>query len=84
MTRRNVGVALCLATLSACLVLHIAAFLMAVPFLLILVPFGLLAGAVLCASPRGGWRNPAAPRGKTAVIGWVLLVYAVMLFVRFY
>jgi len=84
MTRRNVGVALYFATLSACLVLHIAAFLIAVPFLLILVPFGLLAGTILCASPRGGWRNPGTPKGRTAVIGWVLLVYAVMLFVQFY
>lgn len=86
MNRRNFGVALCFATLSVSLLLHIASFLGAVPFPFILAPFGFLAGAILCATPNPlrGWQNPPAPKGKTAVIGWVLLAYSVMLFVHFY
>lgn len=86
MNRRNPGIILCIATISICALLHTLSFLMAVPFLLILAPFGLLGGSILCATPTPlrGWRNPTPPRGRTAVIGWVLLIYAVMLFVHFY
>ena len=86
MRRRNLGIALCFATVSVSLALHIASFLGVVPFLLILAPIPFLAGAIICAtpSPRRGWRNPPPPKGKTAVLGWSLLVYSITLFVHFY
>jgi hypothetical protein len=89
MTARDIGKALCLATGIACALLHAATFLTVVPALLILVPFFLLMGAILCARAAQGWdpseyRRYSMPTGKTAVLGWVLLVYAVLLFVHFY
>ena len=86
MRRRDLGIALCFATVSVCLLLHIASFLGAVPFLLILAPIPLLAGAIICATPNPmrGWHNPPPPKGRTAVVGWILLVYSVALFVHFY
>ena len=91
MMARDIGKALCLAAGIACALLHAATFLTVVPGLLILVPFFLTMGAVLCARVIQGWnlsdyrRAPfVTPTGKTAVVGWVLLVYAVLLFVHFY
>jgi hypothetical protein len=91
MTARDIGKALCLATGIACALLHAATFLTVVPALLILVPFFLLMGAILCARAAQGWNlsdyrrmRYSMPTGKTAVVGWVLLVYAVLLFVHSY
>ena len=84
MRHRNLGIALCFATIFLCALLHIATFFSVVPRLSILVPLVLLAGAVLCAVTPIGWRNPPAPRSKAAVVGWVLLVYAVLLFMHQY
>lgn len=85
------GTALCLAALIACLLLHVATFLMKVPGLLILVPFFLMAGAILCARATDGWNLSAyrrvqqsMPKGKTAIAGFLLLAYAIILFVHFY
>ena len=84
MNRRTLGIAFCFGTIFACAVLHVASFLTILPVLSIVVPVVLLTGAILCASRPGGWRNPPAPRGKSAVVGWILLIYAVLLFVHFY
>ncbi len=88
---RDIGKALCLAAVISCTLLHAATFLTVVPRLLILVPFFLIAGAVLCSRLVQGWklsdyrRAPLpTPTGKTAAVGWVLLVYALLLFVHFY
>jgi hypothetical protein len=92
MTARKIGTALCFATGIACALLHVATFLTVVPGLLILIPFFLLMGAVLCARAVQGWNisvyrrgvQSSVPKGKTAVVGYVLLVYAVLLFGHFY
>jgi len=91
MTAGDIGKALCFATGIACALLHAATFLTLVPGLLILVPFFLMMGAVLSARAALGWSLSAyrrvqisTPTGKTAVVGCVLLVYAVLLFVHFY
>jgi hypothetical protein len=91
MTARDLGKALCLATAIACALLHSATFLTVVPGLLILVPFFLLMGAILCARAAQGrsfsvYRRTrlSALTGKTALAGYVLLVYAILLFVHFY
>ncbi len=88
---RDIGKALCLAAAISCALLHAATFLTVVPRLSILVPFFLTAGAVLCSRMVQGWklsdyrRAPfPTPKGKTAAVGWVLLVYALFLFVHFY
>ena len=91
MTARYLGKALCLTSGFGCALLHAATFLTVVPSLLILVPFFLLAGAALCIRLAQGWklsdylrtRHPV-PTGKTATVGWVLLVYAILLFAHFY
>ena len=91
MTARDLGKALCLATGITCALLHAATFLTVVPGLLILVPFFLMMGAILCARVAQGWKpsvyrrtRSSAPTGKTAAAGFVLLVYAVLLFMHFY
>ena len=90
MTGRDIGKVLCLATGIACAVLHAATFLTAVPGLLILIPFFLLMGAILCARVIQGNLSyydrvrSSMPRGKTGAVGYVLLIYAVLLFVHFY
>jgi hypothetical protein len=91
MKGRVIGRVLCLAAGTACALLHVATFLTVVPGLLILVPFFLLMGAIVCARVTQGWNSSyynrvrfAIPRGKTAVVGYVLLVYGVLLFVHFY
>jgi hypothetical protein len=80
-----------LATGIVCALLHAATFLTVVPGLLILIPFFLLMGAALCLRAAQGWNlsvyvrmKPSAPAGKTAVAGYVLLVYAILLFIHFY
>jgi hypothetical protein len=90
MTGRAIGKVLCLAAGIACALLHAATFFTVVPGLLILVPFFLLMGAILCARAVQGWNISyndrvrfSMPRGRPAVVGWVLLVYAVLLFVHF-
>jgi len=91
MTFGDTARAFCFATLIACALLHAATFLTVVPGLLILIPSFLLIGAILCARVAPGWNLSAQERlrssmpiGKTAVLGWCLLVYAVLLFVHFY
>jgi ABC-type proline/glycine betaine transport system permease subunit len=85
---RKLGIFFAFATLFACGVLHICTFIGPVPRLSILVPFLPLIGAVLCARQVLPWRiqlrSRAVPRGKIAMIGWVLLAYALILFVYFY
>jgi hypothetical protein len=81
MNRRNLGIAFGFAAVFVCAVLHVASFLMVLPRLSILVPVPFLAGAILCASPPIGWRNPPAARSAATVLGWILLIYAVLLFV---
>jgi hypothetical protein len=84
MTRWKLGIVLCFATIFLCALIHVATFFAEVPWLSVLAPFVLLGGAILCASPPIGWRNPPEPRGKVAVVGWIFLVYAVLLCVHLY
>src|ERR1035437_8909582 len=91
MTARDLGKHLCLATGIVCALLHAATFLTVVPRLMILVPFFLLMGAVLCLRLAQGWKlsdylrnRHTAPTGKAAIAGSVLLLYAILLFVHFY
>jgi hypothetical protein len=67
---------------------------MIVPMPLILLPFFLLGGAAICLRLVQGWKlsdyrryvrtQRFAPTGKAATVGYVLLVYAILLFVHFY
>jgi hypothetical protein len=77
----KLGVGLCVAALAMCLVLHLATFLTVVSLIWIIVPFVLVAGAVLCSrvvdpKPRFG-----LPSDRVAMLGCVLLIYAVGCFV---
>jgi hypothetical protein len=92
MTIQQVGKSLCWATVIACALLHLATFLTTVPGLLILVPFFLMMGAILCARVSVGWKlsdyrrriQSSMPQGNSAGVGWVLLIYAILLFIHFY
>jgi hypothetical protein len=91
MTVWRLGKSLCLATGIVCALLHAATFLTVVPRLLIVVPFFLLGGAILCLRLAQGWKlsdylraRHTAPTGKTAIAGWILLAYALLLFIYFY
>jgi hypothetical protein len=80
----KLGVSLCLAGFSICLVLHVATFLTIVSLIWTIPPFFLVAGAVICArvvdpKPRFGLRFD-----KVAILGWILLVYAICCFVYDY
>ena len=77
MRLRSFGLALSIAAASACGLLHVISFATAVPALLILVPFGFFAGAILCERAIQSWRRESitdrmrssSPKGKTATIG---------------
>ena len=91
MTAQDAGKAFCLAALIACAFLHAATFLTVVPGLLIVVPFVLLAVAILCTRVAQGWNLSAfdrmqlsMPKGRSAIAGWFLLAYAILLFIGFY
>jgi hypothetical protein len=78
------GLGLCLAGFTLCLVLHAATFLRIVSLVWIIPPSLLLAGAALCSRvvdprPRFGLRFD-----KVAILGWVLLVYGIGCFVYDY
>jgi hypothetical protein len=64
--------------------LHVATFLTIVSLIWVILPFVLVAGAVLCSKtveprPRSRLRSD-----KVAHLGWILLIYAVLTFVYFY
>jgi hypothetical protein len=90
MTIQYVGKVLCWATAIACASLHLATFVTTVPGLLIIVPFFLMVGAMLCARISLGWRlselwrRAQIPKGYSATAGWILLIYSVLLFTHFY
>jgi hypothetical protein len=91
MTVRVIEKVLCIAAGTACALIHAATFLFAVPGYLILAPFFLLMGVIICSRVTQGWNSSSYDRvrlpirsGKTALVGYVLLVYAVLLFVHFY
>ena len=98
MNLRTLGFALCVLTLASCALLHLASFVTPISslFLLIIVPFLLLCGALLCAQasrPRPARRWPVGqrgnvmitgPKGNAAIVGWILLVYSVALFLYQY
>lgn len=81
------GFALCVGAAAMCLVLHVATFLTIISLVWIIPPFFLVAGAVLCSKaveskPRSV--RLALRRDKIALLGLVLLVYAILTFVYFY
>jgi hypothetical protein len=86
MNLRKLGFTLSVSAISVCAVLHLATFVIPVPGLLILFPFALLVCAVLCVRAVVPWRTESvfSHRGNAATIGWILLVYALFLFVYLY
>jgi hypothetical protein len=92
MKRRNLGLVLSLMSVGLCALLHVATFITAVPFQLLLVSFALLGGAILCERRVRGapYRSNShriwvsGPARKEALVGFALLVYAVILFVLLY
>ena len=67
-----------------CLVLHVATFLTIISLLWIVPPFLLVAGAVLCSKAVEPRPRLALREDKVALLGWALLIYALVTFVYFY
>ena len=86
-TLNGFGFVLCAGAAGMCLVLHVATFVTIVSLVWIIPPFFLVAGAVLCSKAvesRPRLVRLALRRDKVALLGLVLLVYAVLTFVYFY
>jgi hypothetical protein len=80
----KLGFALCALALAVCIVLHIGTFLGIISLILVIPPFFLIAGAILCSravEPR--LRFPLR-RDKVSLVGFGLFVYSILLFVYFY
>jgi hypothetical protein len=91
---QTLGFVLCVLTMATCALLHLATFIAPISslFLLVVVPFALLCGALLCArtlKPRQTrevaiWQRGkvfvTTPAGNAAIVGWILLVYSLALF----
>jgi hypothetical protein len=80
----RLGLALCVAAGAICLVLHVGSFLTIVSLIWIILPFVLLAGAILCNKAVYPKPRFALRFDKVAQLGWVLLIYAICTFIYFY
>jgi hypothetical protein len=80
----GLGLALCIGAAAICLVLHVATFMTIISLVWIVPPFLLVAGAVLCSKAIEPRLRLMLRSDKVALLGWVLLVYAVLTFVYFY
>lgn len=80
----RLGLASCVGAAAMCLVLHVATFLTIISLLWIVPPFLLVAGAVLCSKAVEPRPRLALREDKVALLGWALLIYALVTFVYFY
>jgi hypothetical protein len=80
----GLGFALCVIAATICLVLHVATFLTIISLIWIVPPFLLVAGAVLCSKAVEPGPRFALRVDKAALLGWVLLIYAIFTFIYFY
>jgi hypothetical protein len=80
----GLGFALCVGAAAMCLVLHVATFLTIISLVWIVPPFLLVAGAVLCSKAVEPRPRLDLRADKVTLLGWVILIYAVLTFVYFY
>jgi hypothetical protein len=80
----GLGLALCVGAAAICLLLHLATFLTIISLVWIVPPFVLVAGAVLCSRAVEPRLRFALRTDKFAIVGWALLIYAILTFVYFY
>ena len=78
------GFALCVGAAAICLALHVATFLTIVSLIWIIPPFLLVAAAVLCSKAVDPRPRFALHFDKIAMLGWVLLIYAICTFIYDY
>jgi hypothetical protein len=84
MALKRIGLTLCLAAITICVVLHLATFVIILSPVWILPGFLLMFAAVVCGTMVHPNRRLLRPTGKAAVIGSALLIYAVLTFVYDY
>jgi hypothetical protein len=92
MNRPDLGLNLCIFTLSVCAIINAATFMADVPEFLAAVPFLLLFTAMYCGLPPAvrsiSFRNDpirlCTRRGIAALGGCILLLYAAVVFVHMY
>jgi hypothetical protein len=80
----GLGLVLSVGAAAICLVLHVATFLTIVSLMWIILPFLLVAGAVLCSKAVEPRLRLTLRTDKVALLGCVLFIYAVLTFVYFY
>lgn len=91
MNFKQIGIYLCYGAIGLCAILHLATFLGLASPLLLLVPFALLGGAIVCMRAADGWsvtvyrfNDFSQYLRPLARIGFVVMGYAVVLMVIFY
>src|ERR1700733_9677017 len=84
MALNRLGFALCALATVVCTLLHVGTFVTTLSPFWVLPAFFFVAGAVLCARTVQANTRYATPEGRVALVGWILLVYAVLTFVYFY
>ena len=80
----KLGLVLCVAAVATCLAVHVGSFLTIVSLIWIVPPFLLVAGAVLCSRVVDPRPRFSMGSDKVAIIGWILLAYAICCFVYDY
>ena len=80
----RLGFALCVVTAAICLVLHIATFVTTISPVWVVPPVVPLAGSLLCSKAVEPRPRLRLCEDKVTFLGWVLLVYGVLIFIYFY
>jgi len=80
----RLGLALSLGTITTCLFLHAGTFLAIVPPMWLLLPCIFFFGSVLCDLPTRRMPRPPHRTDWVAMLGFALLLYAVLTFIYVY
>jgi hypothetical protein len=80
----KMGLVLCFAAVALCVFVHLATFLTTVSLAWIIPPFLLVTGAVLCSKGIEEKARIGVRPDKVAMLGWLLLTYAVCCFIYDY
>jgi len=83
MTLKRLGFALSIAAVAVSFALHLATFITTLSPVWILPGFFLVFGSVACGAPIQSKVKNSISTGKTQIIGFALLIYAILTFVYF-
>jgi hypothetical protein len=80
----RLGFGLATGAAGLCAALHITTFITTLTLVWILPAFVLMAGSIICAKAIESGSGFRKPSGRSALVGYALLVYAVLTFVFYY